>query len=827
MQEILRWLAGLKGVPVEPGTELQFDLTGFPSGGLGLLVILGVLAALFIVVMAYRRDGKNLSAGKRVMLASLRGLAILAAFLVVLEPNLVTVKKNVRDGHSIILLDVSQSMGHQDSYRRPEVQKIVQSWTELGQTQVPEKSRMALAKSLLAHNDYELINKLSSKNKVLLYTFDGGLQSMPQEPIELPKDKDGKPIPLPEGERIAPEPRLGEVAASGKYSNLGGAIRSALQKSRNASIASVVVLTDGRRNIGAKGSEVARYLSQRKVDHTLVVGVGDPSEAQIVSVSRIEAPERGFQKDPFKIRAGVTSQGYDSLTLAARLVDYPEGSTAGITLETKEVTIAPGQQEVDIEFENITVEQPGVHTYRVEIDPPTGELVNKDRHGKQARVEILDQKTRVLLIAGSPMYEFQILRQLLMRDNTIEVSCWLQSADKTFLQDGDVNLKELPSDREELEPYDVFIFMDPDPNSVDKEFCEMVARQIEENGSGLWWVSGEKFVLDALDPGQTTAPLSDMLPVVPNLDLAKTVYSLGYGFKRPYAFELTPQGQNAQSTRLVDSGKDENEFIWAQLPGWHLTLPVKRAKPAASVLVGTTASSKLRENEGVMPIIATQFVGAGRVLWSGTDETYRWRSLFEDQYNRFWVKGIRYLFEGRLTAGSSRLRIDLSGEKFELGERVVITASAKDDTYRPLTAESYSLQIARGDGTPETIQLKPVADVPGQFTVTIPPTQTGFFRVFPANKDLKVEASFQVVAAAIEKEGPVNLEELGAITGARGGKLLIEPAELLKAVDEVPSRTTIEKFKTPHALWDTWITVALILSLLAIEWWLRKMWNLL
>ena len=121
MQEFLGWLARLRGIPIEEGAELQFEFSGFPSGGAGLPTILGMLAALAIVIMVYRRDGRNLTRGQRIMLGTLRGLAILTAFLVVLEPNLVSVKKDVRDGHSIILLDVSQSMGHRDAFRRPEV----------------------------------------------------------------------------------------------------------------------------------------------------------------------------------------------------------------------------------------------------------------------------------------------------------------------------------------------------------------------------------------------------------------------------------------------------------------------------------------------------------------------------------------------------------------------------------------------------------------------------------------------------------------------------------------------------------------------------------
>lgn len=826
MQEFLRWLAELKGIAVESGAELQFELTAFPSGGLGLLTILGTLLALLLVFFVYRRDGHRLSRLQRVTLAGLRSLAILAALLVVLEPNLVTVKKDVRDGHSIILLDLSQSMGHRDAFRRVEVQNLVKSWGELGQRDLSGKTRMELAKALLSNEEFQLIEKLSEKNKVLLYGFSAGLTPLPLLAIEPVLGPDGKPVEPKPGERIAPRPNLSEIDPDGKYSNIGGAIRSALQKSRDTSIAAVIVLTDGRRNIGAKGSEVSRYLTQRRVDHTLIVGIGDPSESQVVAVPRIEAPERAFQKDPFKIRSKVTSQGYEAMTVTVKLVQVPEGGGVGTVVQQKEVALSE-TQAADIEFDNIRVTEPGILNYRVEVVPPAGEPINPDRHTKLARVEILAEKTKVLLLAGSPLHEYQILRQLLTRDQTIDLSCWLQSADSKFMQDGNSNLKMLPTDRKELEKFDVFIIMDPDPNLLDREFCEMVANQVEEDGSGLWWVCGEKYTYDALETSASTAPIADLLPVVPHMQLAKMIVSLGRGFGRPFPFELTTQGRDHQAMRLVDADKDRNNIIWSQLPGWHFTFPVKRGKPAARILAETRVPHRFKETSEPMPLIATHFIGAGRVTFSGTDETYRWRSLYGEQYDRFWIKGIRYLYEGRLTAGSSRLRISMSSEKLELGEPVKVTIEAKSDTYQPLVAENYVLKIVRANEPPTDLVLRPIDGAPGEYEGSYRPSKTGFYRILPTDPELKVDARFQVIAAAIEKEGPVDLSELGAIAEAEGGRLLTTPSELLAAVEKIPSRTTTELFKTPHAMWDSWLTVALILVLLSLEWILRKRWNLL
>jgi hypothetical protein len=315
--------------------------------------------------------------------------------------------------------------------------------------------------------------------------------------------------------------------------------------------------------------------------------------------------------------------------------------------------------------------------------------------------------------------------------------------------------------------------------------------------------------------------------VMMNEEKANELLKLGYAFPQPWPYQLTPEGEDFKACRLTDASKAENAELWRQLPGWHFAFPVHKAKPAAHVLVDTD-HPRLRLTDGPMPLISTQFVGAGRILMNATDETYRWRSLYEHEYNRYWVKGIRYLFEGRLKAGNSRLRINVSADEVELGEAVKITAEVKDDAYQPLIAETYEVQLQRTDQTSETLELKAVEGLPGQFEAMHRPKRTGFFTVLSTTKQqVPVETSFQVVAAAVEREGPVDLAELEAIARTRNGELLKLPAELQDAIASVPSRTTIETFRTPHAVWDSWVTVALILALLTIEWWLRKRWNLL
>lgn len=849
MDNFLRWLASWKDIAVEPGSELRFEFLSFPKGGMGLLVIVGIALALLAVIAIYRRDGRNLSAGQRVVLATLRLGAIALAAMLLLEPSLVAIKKDIRPGRTILLVDLSQSMSHVDAFRREDVADLAEAWRSLDIEDPAGVDRMALAKAILGREDQALLKRLGKDNELKVYGFSAGIEPLPLVgggstiAAATPAEGQGEPSPADAEAAAAaaagsddaleipppPELDLAKIDPTGRYSNLGGAVRAALDRSRGSEVAGLVILTDGRRNAGPQGAEIARIIGQRKVPTTLVLGIGDPSETQTMAVTRLDAPERVFQKDPFELSATIASQGYETTSVNVRLERVDDNGVVQ-PVAAQQVSVGGDVTEAVALFPGIKSEESGAWIYRVEVDPPTGEPAVPDRHRKGRRIEVLGEQTRVLLLSSCASFEYRILRNQLIRDPSVEVTCWLQSADEDFPQDGDedVRIKQLPAEQAELEPYDVVIFLDPNPEKLNKPWCDMVAKHILENGCGLWWICGERFSLKALADDSSLAPLVELLPVVPDVRKAGLIFELGIGFPNELPYKLTPEGAEglgAKITRIAES-KDESRLLWGRMPGFHVSFPVSRLKPAATALVVNTNREFNMVDGSPQPVIATQFVGSARVLFSGVDEIYRWRSINEDAYDRLWLKGIRFLYEGRLNAGNSKFKLLLSQERAELGESIRIRADAKDDTFNPLITDAIEVVIALDDKDIETIELLPVEEAPGQYEIVYRPTEVGFFQVVNT-KHKDATATFQVVPAAIEKEGPVDLGELASLAGVEGGRLLRTPQELLDAAQKIPSRTTTDTYRTPHALWDSWITLALIVTLLSLEWWLRKRFNLL
>jgi hypothetical protein len=534
------------------------------------------------------------------------------------------------------------------------------------------------------------------------------------------------------------------------------------------------------------------------------------------------------------MRAFVLAQGYDAMSATVRLLRI-DAQGAETVVATQQVEVGGERQEALVEWKGLTSAETGRFVYRAEVMPPDGEPPAPERHQKSLPVEVLGERTRVLLLSGGASHEFQILRNLLLRDKTIDVSCWLSSADPTFPQDGDegARIEQLPTDQKQMDPFDVVIAIDPDASKLTPQFCELLKKHVLENGCGLWWVAGEKFSIEAFRDTASTKPIVDLLPVMLDVAFAESVANLGLGLAHPrtFPYALTPEGEDGVASKVtrITENKDECKLLWSRLPGFHVAFPVQKLKPAATALVvHEAADARLKRDGKGMPVLASQFVGAGRVVFCGVDETYRWRSIFEDAYDRYWVKGIRFLFEGRIHAGNSRMQLRISDEKIELGDAITITASAKDEQMQPMMAPTLEVAVTR-DGAPlEPLQLVAQPEQPGVYQFELRPQQLGVYRIIASTPGGKaVELPFQVAPAQIETEGPVDRAELAAIAACNGGRLFDTPQQLLAALDEIPSRNAVDTFRTPHPMWDGWFTVAIVLSALTAEWLLRKRFNLL
>ncbi len=839
------WLIG-----VDRGTIGDADWTiewrNLPPTWVTVLIVVPVIV-LFCAII-YRRENKTAPNASRFFMSIVRMMLILLLFLILSEPVLYMEWQNVKESYVVVLLDDSKSMTLID--------KIVDEKTQLKLAQAVEianagdkELKYAQKESLAKLRRIDLLNlalanrmfdpkegpgrlttveKLAERYNLRVYAFSDHLEEVSAE-----FTKEGA-----ERRKAAGEPPAPNLEATGESTAIGEMMAQVMNELRGQPVAAIVLVTDGRTTNGQDPVTWTRM----QAEHGLVppiyaVGVGNPADPQDIVVVDVTAPDVARARDKVEFKVKVKSSGFDGETVHISLQDKEGREMAGadLLLEGKDK-----EQEKEIVH---SFEKPGDFELKLCI-PPRPEEILDNNNSRPHAIKIVDHKIKVLFVDGYPRWEYRYLKNALIRDDTMVVSCFLQSADMDFPQEGSHGTPPLlafPTDRKELFEYDVILMGDVDvqtlvdPDKV-QETMQNLSDFVEDIGGGIAFMAGFRD-----DPkSYRSTPLAKLLPVV-----LEDSGSEGVGMEivqtESFHPRLTEEGKRHTLMKL-DEDPQMSARLWEEgapdcLPGLFWFFQVKRAKPAAQVLAEHPSA---RNTQGkALPIIAVQPYGRGRTLFVGTDETWRWRFVRGDKYfYAFWEKAMEYLRGGKLLGGK---KYDVKTDKptYTLGERVHIVARVRDDQYNPLTDPTYTATLETPSGVKKEIVMNLIKDKKGEYEWTEPALEVGLYHIWVGPDVIGEEkerayATFEVKMPTREFEDPLmDKKSLEAIaeasdpakkTNARFLPLydLDQLPELVKEPAEVLKPESKEK-----DLWNSPGVFLLFALLITLEWVLRKKFRLL
>ena len=850
---VAKWLINFDYDAVE-AEDLTLRFLGMPEGW-GLLLTFACVAALVWLTFAlYRREGRTASRGRKLFLAGVRTAAILLALLLFLEPTLF--ESRVRETLSpvIVLVDGSESITIDDLYSDPAAAAGVAAATGLDLTARKRITRQEIIAAALNNPATDFLNRLAAKNPVHVYSF--GVE--PKELLRLGLARDPEKIGNPGAggqapERFKPGALLLEVQSGRTY--IGRAVNAILEQAAATApggLAAVIVISDGQDNdrvLDATAS-AGEYAAREGVT-VFAVPVG-PSKSRktrnIKAAKGLQVNRTLFVGDPAEFVALVSSSGYERpMRIVAKLYRKKLGSEKEEEVASKEESV--GVDAVDQPVALKHTPQPGEegeYVYTLRIAPLDDEHLRRDNAAVAGGIRVVKTSTNVLLIAGSPTWEFRRLRGLLIRDKSVTLSCWLQSAGKGYPQVGNRLLRRLPRSRQELAEADyhvvILIDVDPDPAAFDADWFKMLEAFVSDKAGGLLYVAGEKeeYTL-ALFESRISAPLRNMLPV--ELDIARARLAVGDGYKGARAWPLKPTEDGLSSPLLRFSTEREiTERVWQSLPGAVWTFPVRKAKAHGTVLMRTLDPSRSVSIGGKlepMPVLVTSFYGRGRVAFMGFDETWRWRRRGTRFYDTFWTQCIRSLVEGRLMGGRKSAILETDSESYPLGEAATISAKVFDASGKPARLSSVAVKIEMaaeggGGGTsgrapPVTVQLMPVPGSPGTYKLRYVPQRTGFYKLSLTGYEAGAAATTSIeVASQFEFDHPeANRVRLAELTDAGVGGGIVELKDLAALPERIDSkRKQVVEQGDQLALWANPLALGLMTALFGVEWMLRKRANM-
>ena len=248
--------------------------------------------------------------------------------------------------------------------------------------------------------------------------------------------------------------------------------------------------------------------------------------------------------------------------------------------------------------------------------------------------------------------------------------------------------------------------------------------------------------------------------------------------------------------------------------------------------------------EGGYPLFVQQFVGSGRSMFLGCDETWRWR-FREDEvhFNQFWIQTIRYLARSRL--GRVLLRTDRQ-TPYRRGEPIKITVRFPDDAPPPDANTRVEVLATRtalrhdGNGSikttaeieKETVQLAKLEGSRATFEAVLtrtPEAEYHFRLAAPLVADPKPQAECRVLPPPGEMDQlRMNQPDMRRAAEETHGRFYTL-ADANHLLDDLPAgtRITLHTPQTPRLLWNHVSVFALAVGLLGTEWVLRKRKHLL
>lgn len=813
MQRLLEIILGLD--PGFLGREGEFSLTFAPKWPLQDVVgavtwnLLLAGLALALVIYVYRREGR--SRGARILLGTMRGLLLAFVIAMLNRPVLTLTQSREEPSVLAVVMDDSVSMQVRDAGKE-------------GTT------RMGAVLELLGGADQKLVRDLAKQHVVKFYRFDRDAQAIGS----VSKGSfvaSAEPTTQPAGlEKV-----LADLKPVGQSTQVLGSLRTVLEELQGQRLAGVVVLTDGR---STPSESLAEGLAAIKDFGTKIypVAVGSDKLPQNILVESINLQDAAFVKDIVSVKANVRGMGYPAghqVTVALKNKKTGQALVKADGKPAQETITLTGEaaQEVELAFKPAEV---GTLDVLVEAVKQNGEVDDEDNL-RSGQVAILDAKIAVLYCEGYPRWDYRYLKNELIRDASVDVSCLLFSADPGFAQEGDKPITRFPESMTEMLAYDVVLFGDVDPRQFTDAQLQLINEFVAKKGGGFGMVAGPRWAPWAF----RSTPIEPVLPVSLGRPGGEPSAQSGNGF-RPV---LTKDGENSTIFRFFEKKAENERFLkeGLELIFWY-SVGVT-AKPGVGEVYAEHPVDAGPDGRKA-PLLVLGRYGAGRTLFSGIDDSWRWRRYTgESIFSNYWIQQLRYLARAK-KLGQRRFTLTSLRPAYELGEKVEISLRVLDPDLLQQLPEQIGVVVENGDGQAvrtDTLQRREgqtdlyvaswMADTVGRFVFKLPALASG-----TEGTELPIEIS---VPRLELNEPQVNrdlLSRLATTVGEDPGgpdlsKLWLnaesDPDAVRTELLKIPSAAMIVPVYANQPLWNAPLAMAIFVLLITLEWVLRKMYGML
>ncbi|MBU1115533.1 MAG: hypothetical protein KKE09_10415, partial [Bacteroidetes bacterium] len=406
-------------------------------------------------------------------------------------------------------------------------------------------------------------------------------------------------------------------------------------------------------------------------------------------------------------------------------------------------------------------------------------------------IEVLDDKTSVLIIAGSPSPDLSFLNQSLAKNENIRLSKIIQIASNKFLDNVDYTRK--------IDSAKAIIMIDFPSKETPQNLFQSVINNLKLKNTPYF------LILSELTDYTQLKNYKDILPFV-----IKNV-SKDYSFVQP---KIISEG----------SGIINNSSEWKNLSPIRIGNKQIEVKDNSSILV----SGKLRNEQIEIPLIFTQKVASSRRIVLNGFDFWKWElqsdRKLENLFTSFMNNSVKWLS----TKKEELIFITTNKNIYNSNETVEFIGNVYNETLQPIIDADLEVEI---NSDTYINNLKIQSDNNGIYSGSVDIAKSGDFN-YEGTIKIKgenpkfVKGKFIISDIKIENINFVlNSNYLRFISNTSSGKSfnIANYSDLFSMIEQLSIiNTNDEAVTTKYELWyNKWILLIVILFL-AVEWIVRK-----
>ncbi|MFH1422909.1 MAG: glutamine amidotransferase [Planctomycetota bacterium] len=713
-----------------------------------------------LVFLFHRRIYHTIQRKKAVLLIVVKTIIVLFLLLCLFVPVLSFQSRSTDKTGLIVLIDSSESMLIKDC--------------------IGELSRSETANKILFDEDAGIFRQLNNIFNIRLFSFSVS------------------------PELVTPD-SLNKISTHGKTTSISKSVSEAVSLSGDNFPVAVLIISDG-----ADNSFETTGLSTKIPVFTIGVGtkLSQLSGFMDISVRLKQAPETVFKNSKVEVTVNIKNQGFPSDTSLPVALKCVDGENEAVDTAIVKFTNHQDIHEVTLSF---VPRETGVFEYEISCPPDENELI-KENNSAFFTLRVIDTELKVLVI-DTPRWEYKFLKQILERDENIDVTGVVLTTVNQFTVQGKGDLSEvvrgLPENEKALAAFDIVVIGDI-PRSVFNNSQLIALKNYVANGGNFIVLGGESILTST---NYQNTPVEELLP----LALSKNAVGREVGEFKPL---LTEEGKKhpvfngcSQFFTLSESACNVNSIMRTGI-----------LKPGTVVLLESSSDSA-GEN---LPVIAIQQYGEGKSMVVATDETYKWHlkniGMGQDSpCSKFWGQTVRWL--ANKEADSKEIMLWTNKLIYTHGEKVAIFARVDETKLKLDETDVLPVQIILSSGETKIEHL--AKNNIGEFKTIYLPSGEGRYEVSATvlgidNTIVSKKAVFVIGNKTTEFEEPdMNDIFLQKISNETRGKYY-SVLEAKKAAEEIENTVSVALEQKEYAIWDTPVFFLVFILLLTFEWIIRK-----